>query len=145
MEHEAGRPAAGKDPEGGGRHRHPHARRARGVRRHAARPQDRNPDLRGDLGRDLARRLRPFRQDGADLEGVGAAAERRAAPPPGALVPAPRQGPDLSPRALPDRAERRLRPLAPLQRAGSGDAHARSPEGRPLGDQRPQAVHQQRL
>ena len=85
------------------------------------------------------------RQAGADLEGLGAAAQPRAAPPAGALVPAPRRGPAVPARALPDRAARRLRPLAALQRAGSGDADPRGAEGRRVGDQRPQAVHHQRL
>ena len=47
--------------------------------------------------------------------------------------------------ALPDRAARRLRPLAALQRAGSGDADQGGEGRRRLGDQRPQAVHLQRL
>ena len=46
--------------------------------------------------------------------------------------------------ALPDRAARRLRPLAALRRAGSGDAD-QGRQGQRVGDQRPQAVHQQRL
>ena len=47
--------------------------------------------------------------------------------------------------ALPDRAARRLRPLAALQRAGSGDADQGGENQWRLGDQRPQAVHLQRL
>ena len=73
-------PRAGcrKNPGGGRRDRHPHARRSRGVRRHPARSQDRGAD-RGHLGGDLARRLRPLRQDGADLEGLGVVATSRRA------------------------------------------------------------------
>ena len=92
---------------------------------------------RGDSG--------PFRQAGADLEGLGAAAQRRAAPPAGTVVPAHREGPAVPARALPHRAARGLRPLAALQRARGGDADARGAEGRRVGDQRAQAVHQQRL
>ena len=59
---------------------------------------------------------------------------------------APGRGPEVPARPLPDRAARRVRPLAALQRAGSGDAHhARCKRTARLGDQRPQAVHQQRL
>ena len=68
---------------------------------------------------DRARRLRAVRQAGADLEGLGAVAQPRAAAPAGALVPAHRRGSAVPAGALPDRAARRLRPLAALQRARS--------------------------
>ena len=92
-----------------------------------------------------ARRFRPLRQAGADLEGFGAAAQPRAAAPAGALVPAHRRGPAVPAGALPDRAARRLRPVAALQRAGSRDADPRREEQRRVDHQRPQAVHLQRL
>ena len=44
-----------------------------------------------------------------------------------------------------DRAARRLRSLAALRRARCDDAHQGRVERRQVGDQRPQAVHQQRL
>ena len=72
---------------------------------------------RGDSG--------PRRQAGAELEGLGAAAQSRAPASAGEMVHAPRRRPAVPDGALPDRAARRLRPLAALQRAGSGDADAR--------------------
>ena len=139
--HDAGRAPAAGNPRRRRQDRHPHARRAGGVRRHRARQGDRGADLRDHRRGDRARRFGPRRQAGADLEGLGAAAQPRAAPPAGALVPAHRRGPAVPARALPDRAARRLRPLAALQRAGSRDADPRRQAGRRVGDQRPQAVH----
>ena len=141
----AGRPAARIDPRRRGQDRHPHARRAGGIRRRRARAGQRGADLRADRRGDRARRFRPCRQAGAELEGRGAAAQPRAAPPAGEMVQAPRRGPAIPARALPDRAARRLRPLAALQRAGSRDADARREGRQRLGDQRPQAVHLERL
>ena len=63
----------------------------------------------------------------------------------GKMVQAPGRGAAIPDGALPDRAARRLRPLAALQRAGSGDADQGGEDERRLGDQRPQAVHLQRL
>ena len=133
------------DPRRRRQDRHPHPRRAGGVRRRRARSGQRGADLRADRGGDRARRLRPRRQAGAELEGLGAAAQPRAAPPAGEMVPAAGRGPAVPARALPDRAARRLRPLAALQRAGSRDADARREGRRQVGDQRPQAVHLERL
>ena len=53
--------------------------------------------------------------------------------------------PAVPARPLPDRAARRLRPLAALQRAGSRDADPRGQAERRVDHQRPQAVHLQRL
>ena len=131
--HAAGGAAAAGNPRRRAEGRHPHARRAGGVRRRRAREGDRDPDLRHHRRGDRARRFRPLRQAGADLEGLGAAAQPRAAPPAGALVPAHRRGPAIPAGALPDRAARRLRPLAPLQRAGSVDADARREAGQASG------------
>ena len=94
---------------------------------------------------DRARRFRARRQAGAELEGLGAAAQPRAAASAGEVVQAPGRRPAVPAGALPDRAARRLRPLAALQRAGSRDADPRRQGRRRLGHQRPQAVHLQRL
>ena len=88
-------------------------------------PGDRGADLRPHLRGDRARRFRAGRQAGAELEGLGAAAQSGAAPPAGEMVQAPDGGPAIPAGALPDRAARRLRPLAPLQRAGSRHADPR--------------------
>ena len=143
--HESGCPAAAGDPRGSRPDRHSHARGAGGVRRGRARCGERGADLRADLRGDRARRFRSRRQAGAELEGVGAAAQPGAAPPAEAMVRAPGRGPAVPAGALPHRAARRLRPLAALQRAGGGHADARRQEERRLGDQRAQAVHLQRL
>ena len=92
---------------------------------------------RGDSG--------PRRQAGAELESVGAAAQSGAAAPAGEMVQAADRRPAIPAGALPDRAARRFRPLAALQRAGSRDADARGEAERRMGHQRPQAVHLQRL
>ena len=63
----------------------------------------------------------------------------------GEMVQAAGRRAAISDGALPDRAARRLRPLAALQRAGSRDADQGGEGQRRLGDQRPQAVHLQRL
>ena len=73
---------------------------------------------------DRARRFRACRQAGAELEGLGAAAQSRAAPSAGEMVQAAARRPAIPARPLPDRAARRLRPVAALQRAGSRDADA---------------------
>ena len=57
----------------------------------AGRSQGGSADFRDHLRRDRARRFGPRRQDGADLESLGAAAQRRAAPSAGALVSAHRR------------------------------------------------------
>ena len=57
----------------------------------------------------------------------------------------PRQRAAIPDGALPDRAARRIRPLAALQRAGSRDADEGREGRRRLGDQRSQAVHLERL
>ena len=105
----------------------------------------RGADLRDHRRGDRARRFRALRQAGAELEGLGAAAQPGAAPPAGEMVHAPRRGSAVPARALPHRAARRLRPLAALQRAGSRDADPRGQEERRMGHQRPQAVHLERL
>ena len=145
MVDDAGGPAAAGNPRRRREGRHPHARRAGGIRRHRARPRQRGADLRADRRGDRARRFRPRRQAGAELEGVGAAAQPGAAPSAGALVPAHCRRPAIPAGPLPDRAARRLRPLAALQRAGSRDADPRGEAERRMGHQRPQAIHLQRL
>ena len=74
------------------------------------------------VGGDRARRFRPRRQDGAELESLGAAAPVRAQAFAGKVVQAAGRRAAVPDGALPDRAARRLRPLAALQRAGSGHA-----------------------
>ena len=145
MVDEAGGPAARRDPGRGRQDRHPHAGRARRVRRHRARQGDRDQDVRADLRGDRARRFRPRRQARAELEGIGAAAQSRAEAPAGEVVQAPRRRPAVPARALPDRAVRRVRPLAALRRAGGRDAHQGGAHQGRLDHQRPQAVHLQRL
>ena len=117
------------NPPGRAEGRYPLPRRAGGVRWRRARQGERDRDLRAHRRGDRARQFGPLRQAGANLEGFGAAAQPRAAPSPGALVPAHRRGPAVPARALPDRAARRVRPLAALQRAGSRHADPRG-EGR---------------
>ena len=145
MGDDTGGPAAARDSRGCRDDRRPHARRAGGVRRPRARSQDRGADLRADLRGDRARRFRARRQAGAELEGLGAAAQSRAAPSAGEMVQAAARRPAVPARALPDRAARRLRPVAAVQRAGSRDADQGGARERRLGDQRAQAVHLQRL
>ena len=141
----AGRPAAAADARRGREDRHPHARRAGAVWRRRAGEGHRGQDLRPRRRGGRARRLRPRRQAGAELEGLGAAAPVRAQAPAGEVVQAAARGAAIPAGALPDRAARRVGPLAALQRAGSGDAHQGREGGRRLGHQRPQAVHLQRL
>ena len=146
MDHEAGRPAAARDPRAG-RTRSASARSAC-RRSSAARRSIPKTEVQtfAMISEEISRGdCRLVRQARADLESVRAAAQRRAAPPPGEMVPAHRRRSELPARALPDRAARRLRPLAAVRRARSDDAHARRDERRQVGDQRPQAVHQQRL
>ena len=125
--------------------RHPHAGRAGRIRRRRAREGHRGAHLRAGRRGNRARRFRSRRQAGAELESLGAAAPVRAQAFAGEMVQAAGRGAAIPDGALPDRAARRLRPLAALQRAGSGDADQGGQDRRRLGDQRPQAVHLQRL
>ena len=138
-------PAAARHPERCRRDRYPHARRTRGVRRHRARQGDRDCHVRAHRRGDRTRRLRARRQAGAELEGVGATAQPRAKAPAGEMVQAAGRRPPVPARALPDRAAWGLRPLAAIRRAGSRDADKGGAHRGRLGDQRPQAVHLQRL
>src|SRR5262245_37805926 len=111
MGHEsAGAPAAG-NPGTRRADRNPYARRAGGIRRPRARPQERGAHLRADLRGDRARRLGPCRQAGAELEGLGAVAQPRATPPAGEMVRPSGRRTAVPAGALPHRAARRLRPL----------------------------------
>ena len=141
----AGGPAADPHPGRGREDRHPHPRRAGAVRRRRTREGHGSENFRPGRRGNRARRFRPRRQDGAELESVGAAAPVCAQAFAGKMVQAAGGGAAIFDGALPDRAARRLRPLAALQRAGSGDADQGRQSGRRLGDQRPQAVHLQRL
>ena len=145
MEHDSGGSAATVDPRGRREGRHPHPRRAGGIRRHRTRQGCRGCDLRAHRRGDRARRFRTLRQAGAELEGVGAAAQSCAASSAGTVVQAADRGSAIPAGALPDRAARRLRSLAPVQRAGGRDADPCGQTRRRVGDQRAQAVHLQRL
>ena len=79
MADDAGGPASSGDPRWRRGGRHPHARRAGGIRRPRAGKRQRGADLRAHRRGDRARRFRPRRQAGAELEGLGAAAQSRAA------------------------------------------------------------------
>ena len=105
----------------------------------------RSQDFRARGRGDRARRFRFGRQAGAELEGLGAAAPVGAEASAREVVQASARGPAIPAGALPDRAARRIRPLAALQRAGSRDANQGREGGRRLGHQRPQAIHLQRL
>ena len=91
------------------------------------------------------RRLGSGRQAGAELEDLGADRPVRPRAPPGVLVHPLHERAAVPDGALPDRAPRGVGPLAALQRPRDQHGHQGRPRRRPLGDQRPQAVHQQRL
>ena len=141
----SGGPPAAAYPRRGREDRHPHPRRAGRIRRRRIGEGHRGEDLRAHRRGDRARQFRARRQAGAELEGVGAAAPVRAQASAGEMVSRAGEEPAISDGALPDRAARRLRPLAALQRAGSGDADQGREDQRRLGHQRPQAVHLQWL
>src|ERR1019366_5763314 len=78
-------------------------------------------------------------------KGVGAPAARGSRASTGALVPPLHGGPVVSHGPLPDRTEGGVGSLAAVQRPGSEHGHPGHVGRRSMDDQRPEAVHQQRV